>query len=70
MAVLGLRPISFLSEAELAEWGNDMIEVLTDFYGKEQIHTHKGEEFRSVPVVDSLKVKVHFIFAVLSNFCS
>jgi hypothetical protein len=40
LAVLALRPISFLGEGDLQEWGNESIKSLADFYGREQIHNY------------------------------
>ena len=64
LSVLALRPISFLSEAELAEWGNDSIDQLGDFYGQPREHTYKNpatkvtETYRSEPVISATDVKV------------
>ena len=44
LSVLGLRPISFLSDSELHDWGNDSIQHLADYYGKAKEHTYKDPE--------------------------
>ena len=44
LSVLGLRPISFLDDSELHDWGNESIQRLADFYGNEKEHTYKDPE--------------------------
>ncbi|WAR21375.1 hypothetical protein MAR_015349 [Mya arenaria] len=55
--VLGLRPITFLTDTDLESWGNDSIEVLVRHFGSEMSHTYRedGEErvSTSEPVVDA-----------------
>ncbi|XP_071098775.1 zinc finger protein 862-like [Haliotis cracherodii] len=44
IGVLGLRPISFLSKDELADWGNEQMEILIQQYGVEKTHTWTGDD--------------------------
>lgn len=37
-AVLALRPISFLNQNELDDWGNDDLEVILRQYGEPKCH--------------------------------
>jgi len=62
-AVLAMRPITALSSDDLEEWGNESIDVLADFYGRQE-HTFTDPETktqqtsRSQPELDGLKLKV------------
>ena len=51
--VLGMSPITFLSDKELPAWGNDSLEILIKHYGHAAIHTYKGEDYRAPPMVDA-----------------
>ncbi|XP_070547761.1 zinc finger protein 862-like [Ptychodera flava] len=44
MCVLGMRPVSLLTDQDLADWGNDSIEVLISHFGVEQVHTYKDDQ--------------------------
>ena len=74
LSVLGLRPISFLSESELHDWGNDSIQNLADFYGKSREHTYKDPKTntnttsRSDAVLDAVQLMVTVMFVIYKNF--
>ena len=59
---MGLRPVTFLDDAQLIEWGNTQIETLAQHYGTQQEHKFKddGEEVTvtSPAKVDITEVKV------------
>jgi hypothetical protein len=62
---LALRPITFLDDNGLVDWGNLEIKKLAEFYGTEQSHTFKDPETNqqrtaiSEPLVDKEKTMVH-----------
>ncbi|XP_048236880.1 zinc finger protein 862-like [Haliotis rufescens] len=41
MCVFGMRPVTFLSEEELSEWGNESLDVLLDHFAVDKSHTFK-----------------------------
>lgn len=66
MCVLGLRPLSFLSEEELPKWGNDAIQTLIDHFGVEKSHEYKDAEnntqvTKSPPLVDAEQTKAEWL---------
>jgi len=42
--VLGLRPITFLSEEDLNSWGNESIEVLIEHFGHSKSHSYVSDD--------------------------
>ena len=71
LSVLGLRPITFLNDTELHDWGNEAIQRLVDFYGKDQQHEYTDPETKSKEVsksealVDPVAVKVNLLLHLL-----
>ena len=49
--VLGLRPISFLSQKDLIDWGNDQIEILISHFGQTKTSAISGKT--ADPVIDA-----------------
>ncbi|XP_033742471.1 transmembrane protein C17orf113-like [Pecten maximus] len=46
--VLGLRPVTLLTDEDLASWGNESLAVLLDHFGKEKTHTYKVDRVDQV----------------------
>ena len=45
-----MRPLTLLSDEDLAEWGNGSIQNLANHFGQSQTHTYKDEEGETVTV--------------------
>ena len=58
-----MRPVPLLSDEELEEWGNDSLDVLPEYFGQEQRHTHEDKltkettAYVSEPVIGSIKAR-------------
>ena len=63
VCVLAMRPVPLLSDEELEEWGNDSLDVLPEYFGQEQRHTHEDKltkettAYVSEPVIGSIKAR-------------
>ncbi|XP_046583335.1 uncharacterized protein LOC124290610 [Haliotis rubra] len=62
--ILGMRPISFLSETELEKWGCEQLECLIGHFGYPQTHkwTDQGneEETTSQPVIEPEATRIEW----------
>nr|KAG5712589.1 hypothetical protein BaRGS_011563 [Batillaria attramentaria] len=68
--VLGMRPLSVLSKAELKTWGNKDIQRLTDHFGEEQVHEYMEDKVKmqakSKPILCAMSAQAEWRYELLS----
>ena len=63
LGVLAMRPITFLQDEEVDDWGDEYMEIMLKHYGNEQTHTYKDPESKqnvtctSPPKIDSCEAR-------------
>jgi hypothetical protein len=61
-AVLGMRPITFLSSKDRMDWGNDKIDILIKQYGEEKtsVPTEEQPQVTQTPIINPNQTRVEW----------